>query len=138
MTIASRLRYTILYISIVLGVIQCEDAPRDGGLFLPVDFAATVFIDSIEETVRHMAVTDDGTLYAKLRNAGEKGTMAILRDTDNDGNSDAIQRFGSINKRQRWSYATALRVYNGYIYFSSDLVVYRYKLNPNTLGPEGE
>lgn len=138
MTIALRLRYTILYISIVLGVIQCEDAPRDGGLFLPVDFAATVFIDSIEETVRHMAITDDGTLYAKLRNAGEKGTMAILRDTDNDGNSDAIQRFGNINKRQRWSYATAMRVYNGYIYFSSDLIVYRCKLNPKTLEPEGE
>ncbi len=138
MTIASRLRHAGLYLSIVLGIVQCGDAPRDGGLFLPADFNSTVFVDSIEETVRHMAVTGDGILYAKLRSAGEKGSIVILRDTDNDGDSDDIQRFGSINKRQRWSYATAMRVYNGYIYFSSDLVVYRYKLNPKTLEPEGE
>ncbi len=85
-----------------------------------------------------MAVTDDGLLYAKLRNSSENGSVAVLQDTDGDGGADIIEKFGGYGGKEKWSYATAMRVYNGYIYFSSDLVVYRYKLKPGTLVPTGE
>ena len=135
---ATRLKLYFLYLLITLCLIQCKSEPPNGGLFLADGFQATIFVDSIAETVRHMAITTDGIVYAKLRNASENGSIAVLKDYDNDGDSDIIKRFGGMDKRQKWSYATAMRIYNGYIYFSSDLVVYRYKLKPGTLIPEGE
>lgn len=138
MSIVLRFKNLVLFIGVVLCFVKCKEAPKDGGLFLPDNFRSVVVVDSISETVRHLAVTEDGIVYAKLRNASEKGSIAVLKDTDNDGDSDIVKRFGGIDKRQKWSYATAMRVYKGYIYFSSDLVVYRYKLSPGTLIPEGE
>ena len=117
---------------------QCEQGPTDGGLLLPDGFSSVIVVDSIEESVRHMAVTDDNLLYAKLRNAHENASIAVLQDKNNDGKADVIEKFGGNAQREKWSYATAMRLYNGYIYFSSDLVVYRYKLKPGTLIPEGE
>jgi len=111
---------------------------RDGELFLPDGFSSVVVIDSIPETVRHMDVTEDNILYAKLRNSKGDGTIAAIQDTDGNGEANIIQKFGENNEPQRWSYATAMRIYNGYIYFSSDLVVYRQKLTPGSLVPEGE
>lgn len=110
----------------------------NGGLFLPDGFEAMVVVDSTEGKVRHMAVSEDGYLYAKLRNSSDKGSITVLQDTNDDGAADIIERFGSYRTSQRWSYATAMRIYNGYLYFSSELVVYRYKLKPGTLIPEGE
>ena len=127
----------IFLIAVVLCFVQCKKDLGDGGLFLPDDFSSVVVVDSIKETVRHMAVTEDNILYAKLRNADKKASIAVLQDTDNNGKADIIKKFGGHGERQRWSYATAMRIYNGYLYFSSDLVVYRYKLKPGTLIPEG-
>ena len=125
------------YFLLFLVFAQCKNAPTDGGLFLPGGFSSAVVIDSITETVRHMAVTDDNILYAKLRNATEKGAVAALKDTDGDSRADRIEKFGS-SQKENWSYATAMRIYNGYIYYSSDLVVYRQKLKPGSLTPEGQ
>ncbi|WP_411032356.1 PQQ-dependent sugar dehydrogenase [Spongiimicrobium sp. 3-5] len=138
MTFTLHARNYFLLFGIILFFIQCKNEPKDGGLFLPDDFSSVVVVDSIAETVRHMAVTSDNILYAKLRNAHEKASVAALQDTDNNGSADVIEKFGGLAKKEKWSYATAMRVYNGYIYFSSDLVVYRYKLKPGTLIPDGE
>ncbi|MFH6602799.1 PQQ-dependent sugar dehydrogenase [Maribacter algicola] len=127
------LKYYLLAILFV----QCKNAPTDGGLYLPESFSSAVVIDSIEETVRHMAVTDDNIIYAKLRNATQKGVAVALKDADGDSRADDIKRFGA-SEVEKWSYATAMRIYNGYIYYSSDLVVYRQKLRPGSLIPEGE
>ena len=129
--------YFLLF-SLVCCFVQCKKEARDGKLFLPDDFSSVVVVDSIAETVRHMAVTKDNILYVKLRNATENASVAALKDTDNDGAADIIKKFGDHSTRQKWSYATAMRIYKGYIYFSSDLVVYRYKLKIGTLVPEGE
>ena len=134
----AKISKTFPYLLILIATLGCERGPINGGLFLPGNFEAVVVVDSIAESVRHMAVTHDGLLYAKLRNANETGSIAVLKDTDNDGDADIIQKFGGQEIREKWSYATAMRIYNGYIYFSSDLVVYRYKLIPGTLVPEGE
>ncbi|HMB64910.1 MAG TPA: c-type cytochrome [Eudoraea sp.] len=128
----------IYFLFIVVFQVQCKRGPVDGGLFLPVNFRSVVVVDSMEETVRHMAVTEEGLVYAKLRNAGDQGSIAVLKDINNDGLADIVEKFGGYGSKEKWSYATAMRIYNGYLYHSSDLVVYRYKLKPGTMIPEGD
>ena len=131
------LRNIRLHLLLLVLFAQCKKIPTDGGLYLPDGFGSAVVIDSISETVRHLAVTDDNIVYAKLRNATQNGVAVALKDTDGDVRADRLERFGSAQK-EKWSYATAMRIYNGYIYYSSDLVVYRQKLKPGSLLPEGE
>ena len=107
----------------------------DGGLVLPDGFRALVVADSVGST-RHIAVNLNGDIYAKLRiSKGSQGNVA-LRDTDGDGKADMIQRFGDYPNDG--SFATDMRIYNGYLYFSSELVVYRQKLDPSNLIPKGQ
>ncbi len=106
----------------------------NGGLLLPDGFGAVVVADSVGLT-RHLAVNDNGDIYVKLRiTKGDLGNVA-LRDTDNDGRADIIQRFG--NYPNDGSFATEMRIHNGYLYFSSEQVVYRQKLTPSKLIPDG-
>ncbi|NQW27779.1 MAG: PQQ-dependent sugar dehydrogenase [Flammeovirgaceae bacterium] len=106
----------------------------NGGLFLPDGFRALVVTDSIGPT-RHIAVNGNGDIYAKLRIPnGDKGNVA-LRDTNEDGKADIIQRFG--NYRNDGTFATEMRIHKDYLYFSSELVIYRQKLTANKLIPEG-
>ncbi|MEZ4797245.1 MAG: PQQ-dependent sugar dehydrogenase [Flavobacteriaceae bacterium] len=107
----------------------------NGGLVLPEGFGALVVVDSIGES-RHLAVNDNGDIYVKLRiNTGDKGNVA-LRDTDGDGKADIVERFGDYPNDGR--FATEMRIHKGYLYFSSELVVYRQKLTPDKLIPEGK
>jgi glucose/arabinose dehydrogenase len=106
----------------------------NGGLLLPTGFEALVVADSVGPT-RHIAINSNGDIYAKLRIIeGTKGNVA-LRDTNGDGKADSIVRFGEYPNDG--SFATEMRIYNGYLYFSSELVVYRQKLSANKLIPEG-
>ena len=107
----------------------------NGGLFLPDGFGALVVADSVGPT-RHLAVNDNGDIYVKLRLIeGDSGNVA-LRDTNNDGRADIFQRFGDYPNDG--SFATEMRIHNGYLYFSSELVVYRQKLTPSQLIPDGK
>lgn len=107
----------------------------NGGLFLPDGFEALVVVDSVGPA-RHLAVNDNGDIYIKLRtDTGDKGNMA-LRDTTGDGRADIIQRFGDYPNDG--TFATEMRIHNGYLYFSSELVVYRQKLTPGKLIPDGK
>jgi len=105
----------------------------NGGLFLPDGFGALVVADSVGRS-RHMAVNDNGDIYVKLRVVqGDRGNIA-LRDTDNDGKIDEFKRFGDYPNDG--SFATEMRIHNGYLYYSSELVVYRQKLTPGKLIPD--
>tara|TARA_R110002051_G_scaffold148354_2_gene220933 strand:+ start:5874 stop:7334 length:1461 start_codon:yes stop_codon:yes gene_type:complete len=107
----------------------------NGGLYFPKGFHATVVVDSIGPS-RHIAVNTNGDIYAKLREPnGTKGNMA-LRDTTGNGTADIIQRFGEYPNDG--TFATEMRIHNGYLYFSSEQVIYRQKLTPNQLIPEGK
>lgn len=109
----------------------------NGGLFLPGGFRAVVVVDSLKGQARHIAVNDNGDIYVKARNHKRNdgyGNIA-LRDTNNDGKADIIQPFGQYEGR---SYGTAMRIHNGYLYFSSELVVYRNKLKPGQLVPDSK
>lgn len=109
--------------------------PDNGGLFLPEGFDAVVVVDSLKGRARHIAVNDNGDIYVKARFPKEGGNIA-LRDTTQDGKADIIQPFGDY--KDDGTYGTAMRIYNGYIYYSSQLVVYRSKLTPGKLIPESE
>jgi glucose/arabinose dehydrogenase/mono/diheme cytochrome c family protein len=132
-------------IAIICGVlfVSCMDPrstpsgdPGNGGLFLPKNFVALVVVDSLEGRARHIAVNDNGDIYVKSRFSEPDGRNVALRDTNGDGKADVIEKFGKYENER--SYGTAMRVHNGYLYFSSELIVYRQKLTPGQLVPEGD
>lgn len=137
-------RSRFLYILIIALLSGCSDlashktpAPDadNGGLTLPSGFRALVVADSVGPT-RHIAVNENGDIYAKLRIIeGDKGNVA-LRDTNGDGKADVVERFGDYPNDG--SFATEMRIHNGYLYFSSELVIYRQKLSDDKLIPEGK
>jgi glucose/arabinose dehydrogenase/mono/diheme cytochrome c family protein len=107
----------------------------NGGLILPESFEAVVVVDSLPSRARHIAVNDNGDIYVKARFPKLGGNVA-LRDTTGDGKADVIQPFGTYPNDG--TYGTAMRIHNGYLYFSSQLVVYRQKLTPGRLVPDSE
>ena len=109
--------------------------PDNGGLVLPEGFEAVVVVDSIGPS-RHLAVNDNGDIYVKMRYADPVGENMALRDTTNDGKADVLKKFGVFN--QRGYYATGMRIYNDYLYYSTASKVMRQKLTPGKLVPESE
>lgn len=106
----------------------------NGGLLLPDGFAALVVVDSVGAS-RHLAVNTNGDIYVKLRTpTGNLGNVA-LRDKTGDGKADIVQRFGDYPNDG--SFATEMKIHNGYLYFSSELVIYRQKLQKGQLVPKG-
>lgn len=131
----------LFLIIIVVSSIKCNtgnELPKgdagNGGLFLPGNFEAVVVADSIGPA-RHIALNDNGDIYVKLRESkeGEGGNVA-LRDLNNDGRADSIVRFGDYDNSG--GLANCMRIHNGYLYYASELVVYRNKLTPGKLIPE--
>ena len=136
------IRIIILFVGLL---ISCTDNtsvyevpstdPGNGGLILPQGFGALVVADSVGPA-RHLAVNTNGDIYIKLRiDTGDKGNMA-LRDVDGDGKADIFKRFGDYPNDGR--FATEMKIHNDYLYYSSELVVYRQKLDPNNLIPKGK
>ena len=107
--------------------------PGNGGLTLPGGFEAVVVIDSLGEA-RHMTVRDNGDIYVKLRASYPDGSNVALRDDDNDGKADIVKKFGIYSDTV--GYGTAMRIYNGYLYFSSSGDIFRCKLRPGHLVPD--
>ena len=136
------IRIIILFVGLLM---SCSDDtsvfeipstdPDNGGLILPQGFGALVVADSVGPA-RHLAVNTNGDIYIKLRiDTGDKGNMA-LRDIDGDGKADIFKRFGDYPNDGR--FATEMKIHNEYLYYSSELVVYRQKLDPNNLIPKGK
>lgn len=107
-------------------------------LALPDGFEAVVVVDSLKGKAREIVVSDHGDVYVKLRYSDEQGGCAALRDLDGDGRADMIETFGKYVHKGNWGFQTAMRIYHDYLYFSTELAVYRYKLKPGQLVPEGE
>lgn len=113
--------------------IQTERMHATGGLRLPDGFEATIIADSIGPA-RHIAVNDNGDIYVKLRRSHDEGSIAALRDTSGDGRADVVERFWTAE--EPGNYHTGMRIRNGYLYFSSNLRVFRMKLVPGELIPD--
>ncbi|MEO9004256.1 MAG: PQQ-dependent sugar dehydrogenase [Ginsengibacter sp.] len=107
--------------------------PDNGGLILPGGFEAVVVTDSLKGAARHIAVNANGDIYVKLRFPSVFGGNAALRDEDNDGKVDVVRFFDEYQDKS--SYGTSMRIYNGYLYFSSVTRVFRQKLTPGLLVP---
>lgn len=107
----------------------------NGGLFLPEGFGALVVTDSVGPS-RHLAVNENGDIYVKLGvYDGNLGNVA-LRDTNGDGKADIQERFNDYPNDG--GFGTEMRIHKGYLYFSSEQVIYRQKLTPSKLIPEGK
>lgn len=133
----------LIFVFAITGSMQCKTSsrlpagdPGNGGLFLPGGFEAVVVADSTGPA-RHLAINDNGDIYVKLSHSkkGQGGNLA-LRDVDHDGKADSIVRFGDYDNHG--SLSNCMRIHDGYLYYASELVVYRNKLTPGKLVPESK
>ena len=98
----------------------------NGAIQLPPGFRALVVADNLGPT-RFMTVAPNGDIYIKETNDG----ILALRDTKGDGRADVIQRFGEGS-------GTGVAVHDGWLYYSTNDAVFRYRLDPTGLVPQGE
>ena len=135
--------YLINWIIIVISTIICiscntdkiqHDGEKNGGLFLPDGFEAVVVVNQLKGQARHIAINNNGDIYVKLRTAVKEHGNAVLRDNDGDGRADLIKYFG--NYPIYGSYGTGMRIHNGYLYYSSQMQVYRQKLTKGKMIPD--
>jgi glucose/arabinose dehydrogenase/mono/diheme cytochrome c family protein len=127
-----------VFLLLITTLTQCKRGlpkgdPDNGGLMLPTGFEAIVVADSVG-AARHIAVNDNGDIYVKLRKSYPDGSNVALRDEDGDGKADLIKKFGVYSDEM--GYGTAMRIYNGYLYFSSTGDVFRCKLKQGELLPD--
>ena len=117
--------------------------PDDGGITLPPGFRALVVADNLmvgrkrefspgangdmSETLRFLTVAPNGDIYAKIK----RGGILALRDTKGTGRADVIEQFGSGG-------GTCIMYHDGWLYESSTTAVYRYRMKPGQLVPDGE
>lgn len=140
--VTSGRNWPIYIFTFLVCLILCQCSPElpagdkgNGGLFLSEGFEAVVVVDSLKGRARHLAVNDNGDIYVKLRFPDSLGGNAALRDTDNDGKADIIKTFNDYLDKS--SYGTAMRIHNGYLYFSSVTRIFRQKLT-DKLVPDSE
>jgi glucose/arabinose dehydrogenase/mono/diheme cytochrome c family protein len=100
--------------------------PDNGAIELPPGFRALVVADNLG-ALRFMTVAPNGDIYLKRTDEG----ITALRDTKGDGRADVIQNFGEDG-------GTGIAVRDGWLYYSTNIAVYRYKLNPGELVPSSE
>ena len=101
----------------------------NGGLTLPEGFFACIVADSLGPT-RHLAVRDNGDIYAAVRDAEDTGGGVVaLRDTDGDARADSIVYFGDTG-------GTGIGLHKGHLYFGPDTGVWRYPLADDALLPD--
>ncbi|HSU49318.1 MAG TPA: PQQ-dependent sugar dehydrogenase [Segetibacter sp.] len=97
------------------------DNSATAGLILPQGFSATIVADSLG-AVRHIAVTKNGQIYAKLGSLKNGKGILFLSDTNNDGKMDKSMGFGNYR-------GTGIRISDNALYTSSNSAVYKYQLN---------
>ena len=108
---------------------------NNGGIFLPGGFEALVVTEGVGPS-RHIAVNKNGDIYVKLRTATGRNGNVALRDTNKDGKADIIERFGDYPNDGK--FGTEMKINDGYLYYSSELVIYRQKLDLDKLIPDGK
>jgi len=95
--------------------------PADTDLKLLPGFHATVIAELGRSTPRHIVVTKEGDVYVKLDRLQNGKGILFLREKG-DGTYQTISSFGDYR-------GTGIALKNGYLYASSDVAIYRYKLN---------
>jgi glucose/arabinose dehydrogenase len=119
-----------VFFVMALFISNCTNAQDNSGkvqLTLPNGFKALLVAENLGNG-RHIAVNDNGDIYISLSRYKDGNGIAALRDTNGDSKADIIRYFGKFR-------GTGIKIYNGYLYFSSDTAVIRYKLIPGDLLP---
>jgi len=97
-------------------------AQNNAGLKLPTGFKATLFADTIG-SARHIAISKNGVLFAKLSRPDKQGrTIIRLEDENNDGVSD---------KKTGWANygGTGIYLRGNVLFASSNEAVFKYQLD---------
>jgi len=121
MTVTCQASDVVLYSRDTSSLSKHGDPKKDVTLKLPARFTATVFADGLGKA-RHISITPSGFVYVKLASGKNGKTIVRLKDKNADGVSDEETDFGSFK-------GTGIKVKNGYLYASSDVDIYRFKLN---------
>jgi glucose/arabinose dehydrogenase len=101
---------------------QIVNAQDNAGLKLPEGFKASLFADSIG-SARHIAITSNGVLFAKLMYPNKAGKSIIrLQDVNKDGVADQISGWANYG-------GTGIFVNGKNLYASSDNDIFLYQLN---------
>ncbi len=138
-----RLFFTSLFILIssifftqFIGIGLPNGDSDNGGLILPEGFEALVVVDNLGGSARHIAVNDNGDIYVRFRQSSPLGSNVALRDEDRDGKADVIRKFGGGFSDYYDNNGTEMRIYNGYLYYSSTGKIFRQKLIQGQLLPD--
>jgi glucose/arabinose dehydrogenase len=107
---------------VLLSLVVALQAQENVGLKLPAGFKATLFADTIG-SARHIAITSNGVVFAKLMYPNKAGNSIIrLQDQNKDGVADNIKGWAKYG-------GTGIYVKGNRLYASSDNDVYLYQLN---------
>ncbi len=105
-------------------------APDHAGLTLPEGFCAVIVADRVGPA-RHLTVARNGDVLVALgRTRDGDGGILVLRDTTGDGVADVERRFGS-------GTGDDVELDGGFLYYSTNDAVMRYRWRPGALEPAG-
>ena len=110
-------------------------------LTLPDGFRATVFADSLGQA-RQIAIRPNGDVYLNSRHRPQDSTLAApsggfliaLRDTNQDGRADQIERFGT----EGGNGGTGIAVFKNAVYAEAGGAILRFPLEAEALVPGSE
>ncbi len=110
---------------------QTEASANSAKIQVPSGFKAEVFAKDLGNG-RHLASRENGDIYLRLSVPKNSKSIVALRDTNQDGVADQKEYFEELEG------GTGIKVYNGFLYFSTNDRVYRRRFNGNELIPSGE
>jgi glucose/arabinose dehydrogenase len=114
---------------------QSAFAAANDGLVLPKGFTVTVVHEGVG-LARHIAIRDNGDIYVTTHqfpflgfDPAKRIGVVALRDTNGDHKADVVQNFGDND-------GTGIAIYEGMLYVSDDVGVYRYHFDGAALVPK--
>lgn len=107
---------------------KSREANADTLLVLPEGFKAYVVADELGRG-RHVKVNSNGDIYVSLSRQNNGGGIVALRDTNDDYRADEIKYFGELT-------GTGIDLHKGFLYFSTNTEVVRYKMKEGELIPD--
>lgn len=110
-----------LFIATFFTGLGCTMAQDNSEIKLPDGFKVKVVADNIGRA-RHITVTPEGNIYAKLNRVNNGSGIIYLQDTNNDGVMDKQSGFADYP-------GTGMFMKGNYLYASSNDDVFRYQLN---------
>ncbi|MEI6189264.1 MAG: PQQ-dependent sugar dehydrogenase [Chitinophagia bacterium] len=100
------------------------NAQDNAGLTLPAGFKANLFAENIGGA-RHIAITKNGVVFAKLNRANKQGQSIVrLEDANKDGVADKITGLANYG-------GTGIYLNGNNLYASSNEAIFKYELNNN-------